>query len=379
MKDGTCLEFLRYSIGDAQNPPVSAKDIDWMRMMDWAESQAIVGVIYGGIQKAGTALNIPFDDLMEWVGYAQQIEVQNRLVNQRCVEIAAEFQKDGFETCILKGQGNAMMYPNPLLRNPGDIDVLLRREGVKDIIKYVRRKNPGAKATYHHVEYGKFNGVEVEAHYRPTFFNNLIENRKLQRWIGEHEDDQFKNHTGLPDTNGFVSVPTWAFNVVFQLTHIYKHMIQSGIGLKQIVDYYYLLRSIPGNTGKVNQGDSPSDPRKRSIMGTVPADSLLRELGLEKIAGAVMWVLKEVLGMEEKYMIAPVDERRGRFLLEEIIQGGNFGIGLRSDVGWMRGNSAIGRNLFRLKRDARLLRYFPSECLWEPVFRIYHFFWRIVH
>lgn len=53
---------------------------------------------------------------------------------------------------------------------------------------------------------------------------------------------------------------------------------------------------------------------------------VLEHLGLAKIAGAVMWVLKEVLGLEEKYLIAPVDERRGRFLLSEIMRGGNFGM-----------------------------------------------------
>jgi hypothetical protein len=355
---------------------VSAEDIDWMRMMEWAEQQAIIGVIYGGIQKVGTALKIPFNDLMEWIGYAQQIEAQNRLLNQRCVEIAAEFQKDGFETCILKGQGNAMMYSNPLLRTPGDADVYLRRKGVIDIIKYVKKRNPGAKTTYNHVEYGEYKGVEVEAHYRPTFMNNLIANRKLQRWIDEHQDEQFQNHINLPDTDGCVSVPTWAFNVVFQLSHIYRHVIQSGIGLKPIIDYYYLLRSMPDNTGKVNQGDSPSDPRKRSIMGTVPADSLLRELGLEKIAEAMMWMLNEVLGLPEAYLIAPKDERRGRVLLAEVMKGGNFGF---YDAENQKANSAIKRNIQRIKRDVRLVRYFPSECLWEPVFRGYHFFWRLAH
>jgi len=105
----------------------------------------------------------------------------------------------------------------------------------------------------------------------------------------------------------------------------------------------------------------------------------LRYLGLMEIAGAVMWVLKEVLGMEEPYLIAPVDERRGRFLFSEMLQGGNFGMGLTPNKGWLSKETAIGRNVLRLKRDAQLLRYFPSECLWEPVFRIYHFFWRLAH
>ena len=128
MKDNLYLDFLRYCLDDAEEFPEYANSIDWMKMMAWAERQAISGIIYGGIQKAGTALNIPFDDFMEWIGYAQDIENQNKLVNKQCVEVVSAFQKDGFETCILKGQGNAMMYPNPLLRTPGDIDVWVRSE-----------------------------------------------------------------------------------------------------------------------------------------------------------------------------------------------------------------------------------------------------------
>ena len=114
----------------------------------------------------------------------------------------------------------------------------------------------------------------------------------------------------------------------------------------------------------------------------------LRKLGLLEIAGTVMWVLGYLVHGEqftghdcrrEEWMICEPDERRGRFLLEEIMEGGNFGMGLKSSNGWLSANTAIGRNILRLKRDARLLRYFPSECLWEPIFRLWHFGWRLAH
>ena len=64
----------------------------------------------------------------------------------------------------------------------------------------------------------------------------------------------------------------------------------------------------------------------------------LKHLGLWKFAGAVMYVLKEVLGLAEEKMIVPVDEKRGKLLLAEILDGGNFGrhfskiVGLRIRV-----------------------------------------------
>lgn len=378
MRIDTFLEFLRYCIGDEQKPPVSAKGIDWMEMMAWAESQAIVGVVYQGILKGGKELEIPFDALMEWVGYAQQIEAQNRLVNQRCIEIAAAFRNDGFETCILKGQGNAAMYPSPLLRNPGDIDLWVRRQNnderqsnrltdssrqkdirteIKEIIRFVKERNPEARAVYHHIDLGEFKGVEVEVHYRPSFMNSPIYNHRLQRWFRCHTEST--DTAELADGVGRINVPNWEFNVVFQLSHVYNHLLHEGIGLRQIIDYYYLLKT----TNFTN-------------FTNFEGHSLLRRLGLWDIAGAMMWVLNEVLGLEEKYLIAPKDERRGRLLLAEIMKGGNFGF---YDVENQRADSQLKKNWLRIRRDLRMMRYFPSECLWEPVFRVYHFFWRMAH
>ena len=409
MEGDNYIEFLRYCLDETLPLPESAGKLDWMHLMQWAEQQAVVGVIYGGIQRAGKALNIPFGDLMEWIGYAQQIEAQNRLVNRRCVELAAELKAEGFDCCILKGQGNALLYPNPLLRTPGDIDIWClplsppfpdkaslpvafpKSEGsnVRKIIKYVRSKNPGAKACYHHVDYGDFEGVEVEVHYRPAFLNDLVKNRRLQKW--------FLSRAGrtdvaeLPNGAGQMKVPSWEFNVVFMMCHLYTHLLKEGVGMKQVVDYYYLLKSTERsvqNTGSSVLGAERSAQNTESCAqdaggsarrpeGEGRLVSVLERLGLTEIAGAVMWVLKEVLGLEERFLIAPVDERRGRFLLGEILQGGNFGLYEGGDSPGDAGRrSAVARNLLRLQRDARLVRYFPSECLWEPVFRLWHFFWR---
>jgi len=364
MKANSYLQFLRYCLADTELPE-SAKDIDWKAMITWAQQQAIVGVVFNGIERARSPISIPRETLLQWIGYLQQIEQQNRLLNNRCVELCNYFYENGLDCCILKGQGNAMMYPNPLRRSSGDIDVwmisgsrfMVHGEGLKirEIIRLAREKNPKGKACYHHVDYGIFKDVEVEVHYRPTFMNNLIANQRLQRWMKMYESEQFNNLVSLPGQEQKISVPTWDFNVVFQLSHIYRHVIQGGIGFRQIIDYYFLLKSNTNRLNDTNYNDT------------------LQYLGLMEIAGAVMWVLKEVLGLEEQYLIAPVDERRGRFLYREIMRGGNFGM----HDSTRNPKSKIGRNIERLKQDIRLVKCFPSECLWEPVFRVYHYFWRL--
>lgn len=156
---------------------------------------------------------------------------------------------------------------------------------------------------------------------------------------------------------GAINVPTVEFNVIFQLSHVYNHLLHEGVGLRQIIDFFYVLRSLKG-----------------SHADAIDYSYLLRYLGLDTFAGAMMWVLHDVLGLPEEYLIAPRDERRGRVLLAEIMRGGNFGM---YDSDNVNADSRLKKNLQRFKRDLRLMRYFPSECLCEPFFRTYHFFWRM--
>ena len=102
----------------------------------------------------------------------------------------------------------------------------------------------------------------------------------------------------------------------------------------------------------------------------------LKYLGLWKFAGAVMFVLHEVLGLAEDKMIVPMDEKRGRLLLAEILDGGNFGRHFTKYAGFT--HQSMGKKYFlKIWRNMHFVRYYPAEALCEPLFRTWHFFWRI--
>lgn len=188
--------------------------------------------------------------------------------------------------------------------------------------------------------------------------NNLIHNYRLQRWFVQESEKQFSHEVEFPDGAGRICVPTYAFNRIYQMAHICNHVIHEGIGLRQMMDYYFVLK----------QGFSEEE---RQTDG-----KLLRRLGLYDVAAAVMYVLKEILLMEESMLLVPADERSGKFFMNEIMQSGNFG---QYDKRVRHNVSQLSQNIQRLKRDFRLMWYFPSECLWEPIFRVYHFFWRLLN
>lgn len=350
---GMYYDFLRYCIDKQRPVPTDVEKTDWDGLYSFATQQAISAVIFYGIDRLNRDVRMPRELLFQWIADAEQIKQRNQLVNRCATALVEQFRNHGLKCCILKGQGNSVLYPNPYSRTPGDIDIWVEGKSIKEIIRISKEKNPNGMACYHHVDFGDFQGVEVEIHYRPSLMYNPVHNRRLQRWF-KSKSDEGCLMAELQEGAGRIRIPNREFNIIFQLSHIYNHLLHEGIGLRQIIDYYYVLKNTDG-TNLTNW------------------ENTLHYLGLEKIAGAVMWVLNEALGLSVEYLIAPKDERLGRILLAEILRGGNFG---QYDKENIKANNQLKKNWQRIKRDARMVRYFPSECLWEPLFRIYHFMWR---
>ena len=435
------LDFLRFCIGSDSEIPSSLKEADWKVLYRIAQKQCLVGILFGGIQKLPPAeVGMSKDLLLQWMMQCHMLEKANVRLNDAAIQVSEWFRKKGFRTCILKGQGNALMYPNPYSRTPGDIDIWVEG-GDKRVISFVRSISPHEKACYHHIEFPSYKGVEVEVHYRPSFLLCFWHNRKLQKYYERVKEEQFSHRVMLGE-QGEVAIPTAEFNVIFQLTHIFSHLMNEGIGLRQLVDYYYVLcdfYKVYQNFSKITPSlfplkeDSTSHPNPLTLRGeggnrptrcseplrskdggpskvspdsagwdrrdaigdmtsaTASTDSSataarssstaidrvqeeLKELGLWKFAGGIMYIMQEVFGMPASRLIVPPNEKYGRFVLNEVLEAGNFG---RHDARNRFGRSKLGHNLQRVYRDMRLVRYFPAEALCEPLFRVWHFFWRM--
>ena len=349
------FDFLRFCIGSDSEIPSSLKEADWKELYAIAQKQCLVGVLFDGIKKLPAEhVEMEKELLLRWMAESQMLEKANVRLNDAAIQVSEWFRKKGFRTCILKGQGNALMYPNPYSRTPGDIDIWVEG-GDKQVIYFVRSISPHEKTCYHHIEFPSYKGVEVEVHYRPSFLLCFYNNRKLQKYYERVKEDQFSHRVMLGE-QGEIAIPTMEFNLIFQLTHIYAHLMNEGIGLRQLLDYNYVLIS-----------DDLSLIRDR-------VQKELKELGLWKFAGGIMYIMQEVFGMPASHLIVPPNEKYGRFVLNEVLEAGNFG---RHDARNRFGRSQLGHNLQRIYRDMRLVRYFPAEALCEPLFRIWHFFWRM--
>ena len=356
--------ILQYCLGYKRNISNAVACMDWQNLYSFASKQAILGLCFDGIERLGKEYPeelkkypIERDLLMTWMGVSQQIRRQNMKVNVVASKLYSMLREDGLRGCILKGQGNALMYPNAYSRNSGDIDVWVNvsREQITEYAK--KHFKLGDDIRYHHIE-TSVDGVPVELHFFPCTMNNPIYNARLQKWFKRNADLQCSNVVSMPDGIGEIAIPTTAFNVVYQLTHLYHHFFDEGIGMRQIIDYYYVV----------------NNDELLVIRDTLQRE--LKHLGLWKFARAVMYVLHETLGLSEEKMIAPMDEKRGKLLLSEILNGGNFGQHFTKYGGFT--HQSMGKKYFlKIWRNMHFVRYYPAEALSEPIFRTWHFFWRV--
>lgn len=365
MNDITAIfAFLKYCLGSKENMSRVITGMNWQELYSFASKQALLGLCFDGIERLGKEYPeelkqnpIGRELLMTWMGKAQQIRRKNMKVNGVAAKFYSKFRDDGLRCCILKGQGNALMYPNPYSRTPGDIDVWVNASR-EQITEYAKKHfKLGDDIRYQHIE-TSVDGVPVELHFFPCTMNNPIYNTRLQKWFKRNADLQCSNVVSLPDGIGKIAIPTTAFNVIYQLTHLYHHFFDEGIGMRQIIDYYYVV----------------NNDELLVIRETFQRE--LKHLELWKFAGAVMYVLHEALGISEEKMIVPMDEKRGKLLLAEILEGGNFGRHFTKYGGFT--HQSMGKKYFlKIWRNMHFVRYYPAEALCEPLFRTWHFFWRL--
>lgn len=370
------FDFLRFCIGSAKEIPGSLKEVDWKELYAIAKKQALLGVLFYGIQRLPKELAPEQKLLMQWMVMAEQIRKQNIRLFQDSVKICKNFENEGFANCILKGQGNALLYPDPYIRTPGDIDIYLSG-GRKKIMKYVDRVCPNQVMRYHHMDYPVMK-TAIEVHFTPSYMFYPIHNRRMQKWFEEVTGEQCNHRVSLPDGYGEIHVPQVSFNVIYILSHLYRHIFTEGIGLRQLLDYYFVL--VKWHTDLTNLTNSNKSLPQMTEINT-DLDALrhkLKYLGLWKFAQAVMFVMKEVFGLSEDRMIAPMDEREGRFLLDEIMRGGNFGQ-YDDRMGSKIGESKMHRYFRMNLRNLRFVKHYPTEALSEPLFRTWFAVWKKIH
>ena len=354
--DKIFFELIRVAIGNQVCLSHTPTADEWGRLYEIAKKQSLVGVCFAGVQRLVLQQQTPPEQLyLQWMGMAAKIQQRNEVLNRRCAELAERLKLKGYRSCILKGQSLAPYYGDlAALRQSGDIDVWVRNKSIEELDAYVKGLGYAPKTTAAHVSYEDTSTlrqaqdrrcsaqvVEVELHAVPAFMRNFRTNRKLAQW--------FKEFNGS----------TEEFNLVYMMVHMYHHVLFEGLGLRQVMDYYFVLRT------------QISD--KRLVMD----DDVLRlfnDLGMMRFARGVMWIMKEVFKSEENLLLCEADEKIGRLLLDEIMDGGNFG--KYSENKGLHSDSALVRGIRHWERNVKFFMLAPWEILCSPLWSLWHWWWR---
>lgn len=356
------LQIALHRREEFSSPPVAS---DWEGLLDLCRRHTLTGIGYSGMEEAvrKKVCEPPRIELMmAWKLRVQKIEDGNRQQQHDAAVLTEIFRKEGFSSCILKGQALARLYEQPLRREMGDIDVWVWPAGKEDSPLAERRRQVAEycnaqlrepqEVVYHHMAF-PIRGKDIEVHFTPSWMSAPRANRRLQRFLdGEMLQCSLHCCGGNERTDAF-PVPTLAMDRVFVLVHIYRHLFAEGIGLRQLLDYDRVLEA------------TVTDEERRNTM------TVLKSLGMERFVAAMMWVLHEVFGLDSAKMLCQPDARSGKRLLHEVLHSGNFGkYDERGTVS--RDYGSISRFGQILQRNLRFLADYPAEVLCMPFWKLWH-------
>lgn len=355
------FEFLQIAVGNRDKFLCCPSDEEWKRLFYFAQKQSLVGFLFCGIERLPSEQRPKRELLLKWYGMAESIKKVNVIKNVRCAELDAILRKGNFKGCVLKGQGTALLYPYPEYRQSGDIDMWIgtsdgRLVSIDTVISYAKQR--GVQVSHvdiKHADMRFFNDTQVEIHFKPSYSYNFVYDGRLKSWFKSLSKEQFDN---LDSVVGF-AYPTIYFNLVYSLLHIYRHLFSEGIGLRQMLDYYYILTN------------STKEERKRAY-------KTICRFGMKDFAGAAMFVLQEVLGLNGEYLLCESSRKSGLFLLKEILLAGNFGQ-YDNRITRINKEKRIKRGFAQFARNLRFVRYYPQEVLLSPIWKCWHYWWRKKH
>lgn len=344
------IELVRIAIGTQDSFHTAPTSEEWADLYALANRHGLGGILFNALTSVPKEQMPPTEISADWFTLANNIKEENSIKQKQVEHVTKTFRKYGFRSVILKGQSLSQYYPHPELRHSSDIDVWVEGKK-KEIIKYVCSVKKPDTILYHHCDFDVMKGTSIEVHFTPSFFANPFANERFQKWARENGKRLFPGCDSIEDGYNSTDIE---FDITYLLTHLFRHVVDEELELKPVIDYFYVLRS-----------KELSATEKLKHMQT------LKSFGIDGFASGVMYVLHNILGLEEKYLLCPPNERQGKALVKELFKP-------EHDKGCLAKGKASGNHLRRfLQRQKNLMRFlpfYPSEILWSPYWTIKIFF-----
>lgn len=331
------------------------ESVDWSMLYRFAEEQSVMGIVAAGIEKLPASERPPMEVVLQFIGSTFQLEQRNEAMNAFVAKLMEQFRAGDIYAILVKGQGIAQCYEEPLWRACGDVDLLLSESNYERAKEMLHPLATDVETEYTHFKHQgmTIDGWVVELHgtlhcrLSKRVDDGIDATQRELFYGGKVRSVEFNNSSG---SKVQVFLPAPDEDVIFVFTHILHHFFFEGIGLRQICDWCRLLWTYKDS---LNHGLLESRIRKMGLMSEWKAFA----------AFAVKW-----LGMPAEAM--PLfDEndnldKKADKICKFVLEVGNFGHKQRRDYSGM---SYLRRKFVsvwgRLSDMLRHFQLFPKDSI----------------
>lgn len=351
--DKTYLQFLallRAGLwGKQENEQIFHPHVDWIKVMRVAREQACLGITFDGL-KYLQSCKPDKKLLMEWFSSVQRIEHINSIQCRAIVSIISKYRENKIEPVLLKGQSVAQYYRNPKHRQGGDIDLYLK--DAYDEANAIIGNLPNARGHEETIYHKSFSvsGQEIENHRCLVHFYNK---KNQEAWEAVMSNcSQITERVDLSNDDGRtfpLTVLNPQMNAIYLYLHLQHHLLQTGVGLRQVCDWACLWK----------EGEKDID--KDLFLKVVDA------LPIRRCMSALTWIVVNYLGLPSGVIPLDINNRKvekdGELLLNVILEGGNFGLETGVMDGFVRNRHWNNMKSYAvaLRHMMRVRRLCPSE------------------
>lgn len=325
--------------------PLSVQE--WEEVFLLSRRQTVLGLVFRGIDFLADEMQSPVAIAVRWMAHVDRIEAANVRIDKAVTTLFTKFAHDGTDAVLQKGQGIARMYPEPHLRECGDIDLYFPgHDGVSDPLEGIegagRQKMPDGSWTYEVdgviVEHHSFL-LDIQNHFRQKYIRSLVTEKGFETIrIGEEDSVEVK-------------VPAPEVNLLLLSSHILKHALGVGIGLRQFCDYAMAVRFY---ADRVN----PKEMREIYRRAGLSRWSVLLDDFVYRFLDSDSVLARNDNEVEES--------KKMSILLDIILKGGNFGV--YSEDRAKASQSVTSRKLHTFRSFVNNMRfalnYAPGEWFW---------------
>ncbi|MBQ6822963.1 MAG: nucleotidyltransferase family protein [Bacteroidales bacterium] len=344
--ENSFFELIQVPLGTRDRLSAAPSAADWSRIYALAQEQAVAGICLAGLDRLPAEQRPPKALLLQWIGESELIRKRSGRMDAAVAALCAELSSMNIRFLVFKGQTLAVLYPDPSLRQSGDIDFLIHPDDWPRALEWANaipvKEDWEDNTTEKDVEF-TLNGVRYEMHRMLT----SLSTRSHRNYWENTVVPEIWASTQVVEVPG-CAVPTLGpvMNNLYVFVHIFEHLISDGIGLRQFVDWAVLLSS-----------------RRLQEEEVAQLEKHLDGLGLRSAYSGLGAVLTDYLGLPEdrfSFTIGPAEHKSAPKLMANILKMGNFGHNRQytRNSGALHGVQHLGR-IFR--QSVLFGHYAPAE------------------